>query len=387
MRSDIELWVKRCPTCQVFARLEHQPRAPAILTGSPVVFQRWGIDAIGPLPIVSRKGNRYILHAKDHASRWETAMAVPDITTKTTADFVYEQIFLPYGPPAEIISDRGSNFCAQVLREYLARQAVHHIKTSAYHPRSNAIIENGHWILMKSLAKAARGAVDRWDEFLPEVLYHLRRRKHATTGYTPYFLVFGQEPQLPGDLLEPPLLFDDRNPEDRQEMRARALEEFGVSREQARARSEATAAQAKERYDQLVRDDPLRVDDWVLMKRGMAMAQGRVSKFMSNWVGPYRVAEVKEYGTYRLHAPDGTPKADLVHRDRLKRCRVDPANLPRQFWSDEVLEEYDRPEDFNFPFPDAILNAVALTLGAHDINFPIDRSDRATATTPTETDA
>ena len=73
---------------------------------------------------------------------------------------------------------------------------------------------------MKCLAKIVRGAIDQWDEFLPSVIYNLRRRKNSTTGFSPYFLVFGQEPHLPGDILEPPLLFDPANPADRAEQRA-----------------------------------------------------------------------------------------------------------------------------------------------------------------------
>ena len=126
---------------------------------------------------------------------------------------------------------------------------------------------------------------------------------------------------------------------------------------------------AKERYDALVKEDPLVMNDWVLMKRGCVMSQGRAPKFVSNWVGPYKVLEVHEYGTYKLQAPDGMIKEDLVHRDRLKRCRIDPQSPPTAFWSDEVLDEYDRPEDFIFPFPDAVLNS-ALQLGAFD-NLPV----------------
>jgi hypothetical protein len=52
-----------------------------------------------------------------------------------------------------------------------------------------------------------------WPMMLPLVLFAYRTMPHATTGYSPYFLLFGREPKLPLDVLSsPPRLgevFDD----------------------------------------------------------------------------------------------------------------------------------------------------------------------------------
>jgi hypothetical protein len=80
-------------------------RSPAIVTGTPEGFQRWGIDAIGPLP-ESRSGHKFIIHAKDYATKW----AVSEVTAKSVATVIYEAIFLQFGPPAEIVSDLWFSF-------------------------------------------------------------------------------------------------------------------------------------------------------------------------------------------------------------------------------------------------------------------------------------
>jgi hypothetical protein len=94
---------------------------------------------------------------------------------------------------------------------------------------------------------------------------------------------------------------------------------------------------AKIRYDVLVRRDTMRVGDWVMLRRGQRL------KFMSTWLGPYQVHRLGPRGTFQLRAPDGTVKEDLAHRDRLKRCLVNPEQAPTTSWSDEELLELDQP--------------------------------------------
>jgi len=41
----------------------------------------------------------------------------------------------------------------------------------------------------------------KWPEHLPELLYDYNATPHSSTGYTPYYLLFGTEPKLPVDIL------------------------------------------------------------------------------------------------------------------------------------------------------------------------------------------
>lgn len=41
----------------------------------------------------------------------------------------------------------------------------------------------------------------RWPEHLPELVYVYNVTPHSTSGYSPYFLLFGVEPHLPMDAL------------------------------------------------------------------------------------------------------------------------------------------------------------------------------------------
>ena len=73
------------------------------------VFEKWGIDAVGPLPVTQR-GKCYILTAVDYLSRWAEAKAVKQITSKHVAKFIYEDVCCRHGVPLELVSDRGLGF-------------------------------------------------------------------------------------------------------------------------------------------------------------------------------------------------------------------------------------------------------------------------------------
>ncbi|KAG1222473.1 hypothetical protein G6F67_009702 [Rhizopus microsporus] len=53
------------------------------------------------------------------------------------------------------------------------------------------------------LRKYVNGALHRWDDFINAALWACRIRVHTTTGFSPFYLTYGREPRLPGDVLQP----------------------------------------------------------------------------------------------------------------------------------------------------------------------------------------
>ncbi|GAA5816887.1 hypothetical protein MFLAVUS_010422 [Mucor flavus] len=53
------------------------------------------------------------------------------------------------------------------------------------------------------LTKYCKGDIHSWEDYVDSALFSCRIRKHATTGYSPFFLVYGQDPVLPGDVRRP----------------------------------------------------------------------------------------------------------------------------------------------------------------------------------------
>ena len=73
------------------------------------VFDVWGIDFMGPIPIFF--GFTYTLLAVDYVSKWVEAKATRTNDARVVVDFVRSHIFCRFGVSRAIVSDQGTHFC------------------------------------------------------------------------------------------------------------------------------------------------------------------------------------------------------------------------------------------------------------------------------------
>ena len=72
--------------------------------------------------------------------------------------------------------------------------------TSAYHPQCNGLTEKQNQTIQNMLLKYLDNQ-EEWADILDSVLFAYRTSKHASTGYSPFFLLYGRQPKLPVELL------------------------------------------------------------------------------------------------------------------------------------------------------------------------------------------
>ena len=92
MKTEIEEYIQNCEKC-----FEHKPK---LLTDRPELhpipvpskaLSLVGIDSITNLPETAR-GNKNIVAASDHFSKWTEAVALPDKSAASVGDFLYKLI-------------------------------------------------------------------------------------------------------------------------------------------------------------------------------------------------------------------------------------------------------------------------------------------------------
>ena len=84
MRKDIASWCAKCDICAARNSPQKKRRGPLQKYQVRVPMERVSLDISGPWP-VSQKGNRYIMVAMDHLSKWAEAWPIPDQEAKTVA--------------------------------------------------------------------------------------------------------------------------------------------------------------------------------------------------------------------------------------------------------------------------------------------------------------
>lgn len=330
MRKDINYWLKTCPECQLHSRNEkgvhHAPMKPLEV---PAPFARWHIDFIGELPTTSN-GNRWILMAVDYATNWPIARALQSATADEIVKFIYEEIVMKFGCPVEVVSDRGANFLSKILKQYMHKIRSKHMFTSAFHPRTNSKCERLNQTFKHMLTKYVKGLVHSWDEYVDSSLFSCRVRKHATTGYSPFYLVYGQEPVLPGDSRRPfmdPLTEED--PELIAEDVLARIRDLKEKRFEAKEQMILQARKDKERWDAALKSNKVQtfeVGDYVMLrhesKKGLEF----------NWMGPYVVLKTNlDYNIYQIQEIEGKVYNSWVHTDRLHSVQYDGAK-PQKSW-------------------------------------------------------
>ena len=80
---------------------------------------------------------------------------------------------------------------------------VKEVNTSAYHPQTDGLVERFNRTLVEMLSKTVKPGVE-WYERLPYVLFAYRANVQASAGESPFFLLYGRDPQLPTEFVMSP---------------------------------------------------------------------------------------------------------------------------------------------------------------------------------------
>jgi hypothetical protein len=141
----------------------------------------------------------------DRSTRWLEAIPVKNLEATTAVDALVEGWISRFGVPADITTDRGTQFTSQVWEKFCIRLGVQHHMTTAYHPASNGLVERAHRQLKDSLRTRLAG--NDWPAHLPWILLGLRAAPKEDSGVSSAELVLGSPLTLPGEFLhgeEPP---------------------------------------------------------------------------------------------------------------------------------------------------------------------------------------
>ncbi|RVW12128.1 Transposon Ty3-G Gag-Pol polyprotein, partial [Vitis vinifera] len=149
--KDSHIMCRSCDRCQRLGKLtkrNQMPMNPILIVD---LFDVWGIDFMGPFPMVVLK-------------------------------FLKENIFSRFGVPKAIISDGGTHFCNKPFEALLAKYGVKHKVATPYHPQTSGQVELANREIKNILMKVVITSRKDWSIKLHDSLWAFRTAYKTILG-------------------------------------------------------------------------------------------------------------------------------------------------------------------------------------------------------------
>lgn len=136
----------------------------------------------------------------DYATRYPEAFPLKKVKTRQIVNALVQ--FSRVGIPTEVLTDQGTNFTSRQIREVYSMLGIQAVKTTPYHPQTDGMVERFNQTLKAMLRKFVSKTGSDWDQWLPYLLFAYREVPQASTGYSPFELLYGRQVRGPLDILK-----------------------------------------------------------------------------------------------------------------------------------------------------------------------------------------
>ena len=348
MDADVVSYVTSCDACQR-NKPSHQSTMGALMP-LPIPDRPWStvtLDLITALPR-SAAGHDAIVVFVDKLTKM--VHYVPTSTTVTAthlATLFLRHVVRLHGVPDSIISDRDPRFTAHFWRAFWTQLGSKLVMSTAYHPQTDGQTERANRTLEEMLRSYVSWRQDDWDTHLSTLELAINSTRSPTTGFTPFYLNYGQEVRLPIDA-QLPSSAANANPVSADRI-ARLLQDLittrgNIVRAQERQRTHADAHR---------RDVSFAVGDRVLLSTDHLRLQGasqRTPKLTYKFIGPFTVTRVVNKNAYELDLPASINIHPVLNISRLKAYKDGTASHPHRVSSESrpspVIEHEDGTESY-----------------------------------------
>lgn len=317
MRQDIYLHVENCLTC---SQIKGHSRSPAPMLEYPFPQKPWHRVHIDTLELpLSENGYKYLFVAIDYFSRYCILQPIPNKKAETIATAILNQIICNYSTPQTIITDQGTEYMNQIVKELCNLFSIKKVNIHAYHPQSNGVVERLNRKIIHCLRSLINPHSIQWDTFIPFVQCSLNNQINASTGETPHYIMFAQEKELPYDLLnsQPQPIY---NLDDYMKVK---INKFQQIHQRISSHMQEYTTEMRNKQHKLAKKVNIKPGDIVMLK--IQVPIGDSKKLSPIFKGPYKIIEASSGNKFIIkHIESG--EISTEHSDHLKKTKLIPAD-------------------------------------------------------------
>lgn len=306
MEIDVRKYVMSCEQCQL--RKQDLSKTKGMMRSHVATkpMQMVAADYIGPL-LETLEKKKFVIILIDVFSKMKDAKAVKDQQAERFSNF-FLNFCGRFGPPEIFISDNAKTFDNKSFNNLLEQLNVTHKITPLGHSQGNGVCER---VIGSFNAKVATVINDtkfrlNWEEAIPMVLLTLNSKKHSTTGYTPFEIVFGRQ----APLIQRGLRIESKIYILHNEILSKTLEQI---RANTIANTFNAQNRAKRMYDENKREEIFNEGEKVLIE-----VKSRSAKLANKYDGPFVVTN-REKDIYELERESNRKDKRRRHISQLKK--------------------------------------------------------------------
>lgn len=305
LRDYVQSQVRQCDMCQRNKPL-NRPSAGKLMP-LPIPGYRWevvSLDFITDLPKSSTGYDAVCVFVDKLTKMVHIAPTVSDCDAPELAQIFIREIYRLHGLPRQLLHDRGVQFMSKFYTKLCKALDIQQLPSTAFHPQTDGQTERVNRVLEDTLRCFTNAQQTNWDTLLPMVEFAINNSKHASSGFSPFYLNYGLEPKTPLSVQLPQL--QEAPTED---YGAPAVTRFVADLQEAlrKAKSLLQAAQDRQKAcaDKRRSPDPdFAVGQEVLLSsKNIPIKHPGSNKLLPRWLGPFRVAKRISSVAYKLELP------------------------------------------------------------------------------------
>ena len=238
------------------------------------------------------------------------------------AEVVFEHVYKLHGLPERIISDRDTLFTSIFWRKLHELLSTELCLSSSYHLQTDGATECANCTMTQMLRQCVRPDQKDWVQRLPAIELAINTAQSETTGFSPFFMNYGQMPRSliwPSESEYPGMQAFTQRMKDAIMMAHNAI-------------IEARAAQVVQ-DNKHCRAASFGVGDLVyLSTKNLSLPKGRARKLVPKYLGPFPINKVLVEGaTYQLDLSKELKVRGLTNAFHASLLRPHLPNDDRQF--------------------------------------------------------
>ena len=370
LRRDVILHVETCDICLRNKKRTRIPRSELGDYQAGYRLERVHLDILGPF-VTSERGYKYILMITDQFTKFVLPLPLADQTAESIAKIFFDQFITLFGCPTQIHTDQGKNFDSNYFKALCELLQIAKTRTTPYRPSSNGQVETYNRVILRFLRSYLDGKQQHWDRYISSVGMSLRASVSASTGFTPNFLMFGEELSMPAHVL---LGLSDANHQTQscsehvKEMVSILQKSFSIVRQNL----QKVQKRQKTHYDVKVRRHVYQIGDLVY-KLDQSTVVGESKKLRPIYKGPMMIEQVLSDSLYKV---TDRKKSFVLHHDKLIPCTAREIPLWLRRKRSKLLDESFSDSSNSLPDSsedsDDVLTDMSTLFAPDIVDVPLD---------------